>query len=100
MRFRSERDQRLAASVISQIIALIEMLIQLMEPVQSAADLSATDSGRLLLDAVCMQYLALDEAVNQLDKLTGCHFTTLNTINLLVTYGNNVVRDKVKFKRR
>jgi len=41
MRFQSERDQRLAAS------------------------------GRLLLDAVCMQYLALGEAVKQLDKLTG-----------------------------
>ena len=71
MRFQSERDQRLAASVISQMIVLIETLIQRMEPVQSAADLSATDSGRLLLDAVCMQYLALGEAVKQLDKLTG-----------------------------
>lgn len=71
MRFQSERDQRLAASVISQMIVLIETLIQRMESVQSATDLSATDSGRLLLDAVCMQYLALGEAVKQLDKLTG-----------------------------
>ena len=43
MRFQSERDQRLAASVISQMIVLIETLIQRMEPVQSATDLSATD---------------------------------------------------------
>jgi hypothetical protein len=100
MRFQSERDQRLAFSVISQIIALIETLIQRMEPIQSAADSSATDSGRLLLDAVCMQYLALGEGVKQLEKLTGCQSTALYTINLLVTYGNNVVRDKVKFKRR
>jgi uncharacterized protein with HEPN domain len=71
MRFQSERDQRLAASVISQMIVLIETLTQRMELVQSAADLSATDSGRLLLDAVCMQYLALGEAVKHLDKLTG-----------------------------
>jgi uncharacterized protein with HEPN domain len=71
MQFRSERDQRLAASVISQMIVLIETLIQRMVPVQSATDLSATDSGRLLLDAVCMQYLALGEAVKHLDKLTG-----------------------------
>jgi len=71
MQFRSERDQQLAIKVISQMIVLIETLIQRMEPVQSAADLSATDSGRLLLDAVCMQYLALGEAVKQLDKLTG-----------------------------
>ena len=71
MQFRSERDQQLAIKVISQMIVLIETLIQRMEPVQSAADLSATDSGRLLLDAVCMQYLALGEAVKHLDKLTG-----------------------------
>jgi uncharacterized protein with HEPN domain len=75
MQFRSERDQPLAIKVISQMIVLIETLIQRMEHVQSAADLSASDSGRLLLDAVCMQYLALGEAVKQLDKLTG--FTTL-----------------------
>ena len=71
MQFRSKRDQQLAIKVISQMIVLIETLIQRMVPVQSAAYLSATDSGRLLLDAVCMQYLALGEAVKQLDKLTG-----------------------------
>jgi hypothetical protein len=58
MQFRSERDQQLSIKVISQMIVLIETLIQRMVPVHSAADLSATHSGRLLLDAVCMQYLA------------------------------------------
>jgi hypothetical protein len=58
MQFRSERDQQLAIKVISQMIDLVDSLLQRMEAVQSAADLSATDSGRLLLDAVCMQYLA------------------------------------------
>lgn len=71
MRFQSERDQRLAASVLSQIIDLVETLIQRMKPVQSVDDLTASEQGRLLLDAVCMQYLALGEAVKQLDKLTG-----------------------------
>lgn len=71
MRFQSEHDQRLAASVISQMIALAETLITRMQRVQSADDLTASEQGRLLLDAVCMQYLALGEAVKQLDKLTG-----------------------------
>jgi uncharacterized protein with HEPN domain len=71
MRFPSEREQRLAASVITQMISLIESLMLRMEAVQSDADLSETEAGRLLLDAVCMQYLALGEAVKQLDKLTG-----------------------------
>ena len=71
MRFPSEREQRLAASVITQMISLIKSLMLRMEAVQSDADLSETEAGRLLLDAVCMQYLALGEAVKQLDKLTG-----------------------------
>jgi hypothetical protein len=33
MRFQSERDQQLAIMVISQIIVLVETLIQRMEPV-------------------------------------------------------------------
>jgi uncharacterized protein with HEPN domain len=71
MRFQSERDQRLAASVVTQMISLVETLIQRMQPVQSADDLTESETGRLLLDAVCMQYLALTEAVKQLHKLTG-----------------------------
>lgn len=71
MRFPSERERRLAASVIAQMISLMESLLLRMEAVQSDADLCETESGRLLLDAVCMQFLALGEAVKQLDKLTG-----------------------------
>lgn len=71
MRFPSERERRLAASVIAQMISLMELLLLRMEAVQSEADLCETESGRLLLDAVCMQFLALGEAVKQLDKLTG-----------------------------
>lgn len=71
MRFRSEREKRLASSVIAQMISLIKSLLQRMEPIQSDAELSETEAGSLLLDAVCMQYLALGEAVKQLDKLTG-----------------------------
>ena len=63
MRFPSDREQRLAVTVIAQTISLIESLLHRMETVQSEADLSETESGRLLLDAVCMQYLALGEAV-------------------------------------
>jgi uncharacterized protein with HEPN domain len=71
MRFPSDREQRLAVTVIAQTISLIESLLHRMETVQSEANLSETESGRLLLDAVCMQYLALGEAVKQHDKLTG-----------------------------
>ncbi|MCP9774938.1 DUF86 domain-containing protein [Cyanobium sp. WAJ14-Wanaka] len=71
MRFPSEQEERLAVSVISQMLSLIESVLKRMKTVYSATDLSKTEAGRLLLDAVCMQYLALGEAVKQLDKLTG-----------------------------
>jgi uncharacterized protein with HEPN domain len=71
MRFRSEREQELAAKVIWQMITLVESLLQRMVPIQTEAELQGSEAGRLLLDAVCMQYLALGEAVKQLDKLTG-----------------------------
>ncbi|MCS5700952.1 DUF86 domain-containing protein [Cyanobium sp. FGCU-52] len=53
------------------MLSLMDSLRQRMAPVQKEADLQDSDAGRLLLDAVCMQYLALGEAVKQLDKLTG-----------------------------
>lgn len=71
MRFRSERERELGAEVIRQMLSLVESLLQRMAPIQTEADLQGSDEGRLLLDAVCMQYLALGEAVKQLDKLTG-----------------------------
>ena len=74
MQFRSERDQQLAIKVVSQLIDLVDSLLQRMEAVPDEADLTGSDGGRLLLDAVCMQYLALGEAVKQLDKLTGFTF--------------------------
>jgi hypothetical protein len=49
MRFRSEREKRLASSVIAQMISLIESLLQRMEPIQSDAELSETEAGSLLL---------------------------------------------------
>ena len=71
MRFRSEREQQLAAEVLRQMLSLVDSLLQRMTPVQTEADLQDSEAGRLLLDAVCMQYLALGEAVKQLDKLMG-----------------------------
>lgn len=71
MRFRSERERQLAAEVVKQMITLVQSLQQRMALVQAETDLQGTETGRLLLDAVCMQYLALGEAVKQLDKLTG-----------------------------
>jgi uncharacterized protein with HEPN domain len=71
MQFRSERDQELAIEVLQQMVRLVKSLLLRMATAQGESDLQDTEEGRLLLDAVCMQYLALGEAVKQLNKLTG-----------------------------
>jgi len=71
MQFRSERDQELAIEVLQQMVHLVKSLLLRMATAQGESDLQDTEEGRLLLDAVCMQYLALGEAVKQLNKLTG-----------------------------
>lgn len=73
MQFRSERDQQLVIKVISQMIELVDSLLQRMKPIQNEAEPTGSDGGRLLLDAVCMQYLALGEVVKQLDKTHRLH---------------------------
>jgi len=40
------------------MIDLVHSLLQRMEAVQNQVDLTGNDAGRLILDAVCMQYLA------------------------------------------
>jgi hypothetical protein len=57
MQFRSERDQQLTIKLISLMIDLVDSLQQRMELIQNEAKHTGNDGGRLLLDAVCMEYL-------------------------------------------
>ena len=71
-------EKQFSQDLLEQILSLVESVIARMAAVSSADDLLVTEQGKLLLDAVCMQYLALGEAVKQLDKhthgeLLACH---------------------------
>ena len=46
MRFRSEREQELAAKVTRQMITLVESLLQRMVPIQTEAELQGSEAGR------------------------------------------------------
>ena len=64
------KEIQFSQDLLEQILSLVESVIARMAAVSSADDLLVTEQGKLLLDAVCMQYLALGEAVKQLDKHT------------------------------
>ncbi|MCX5928890.1 MAG: DUF86 domain-containing protein [Synechococcus sp. LacPavin_0920_WC12_MAG_50_7] len=63
-------EKQFSQDLLEQILNLVESVINRMAEVGSADDLVLTEQGKLLLDAVCMQYLALGETIKQLDKHT------------------------------
>lgn len=63
-------DQVLALSSLRQIRSALDTIAKRTNAVQSADDFVRTPAGTLLLDAVCMNLIALGEAVKGLDKLT------------------------------
>ena len=54
-------EKQFSQDLLEQILNLVESVINRMAEVGSADDLVLTEQGKLLLDAVCMQYLALGE---------------------------------------
>ena len=63
-------EKQFSQDLLEQILNLVESVINRMAEVGSADDLVLTEQDKLLLDAVCMQYLALGETIKQLDKHT------------------------------
>ena len=64
-------DRELVASSIEQIRSLINTITERTEKVVDVNDFLTTPSGMVLLDAVCMNLIALGEAVKNLDKVSG-----------------------------
>ena len=63
-------DRELVASSIAQIKSLIDTITERTEKVVDVDDFLMTAGGMLLLDAVCMNLIALGEAVKNLDKVS------------------------------
>ena len=64
-------DRELVASSIEQIRSLIDTITERTEKVVDVNDFLTTPNGMVLLDAVCMNLIALGEAVKNLDKVSG-----------------------------
>lgn len=63
-------DKELVSSSLNQIKSLINTIVERTEKVNDVDDFLLSPSGMLLLDAVCMNLIAMGEAVKNLDKVS------------------------------
>lgn len=64
-------DKELAGEILSQILTSLDTVIERFAPVKSVEDLTQSARGKEKLDAICMQLIAIGEALKNLDKVTG-----------------------------
>ena len=63
-------DGELALETVRQLLYHVSLIQQRSIGAQSSEDFLGSDQGLPLLDAICMQFIALGEGVKNLDKLT------------------------------
>lgn len=63
-------DRILVRSILLQIADALEKISLRFSPIRSASDFSDSASGVATMDAICMRFLAVGEAVKNLDKLS------------------------------
>ena len=86
-------DGELVLNTLQQIDALIDIINQRTEKVDDVNDFLSSPSGMVLLDAVCMNLIALGEAVKNLDKVSNGEL--LPKYNQIQWGGIMRMRDKI-----
>jgi len=63
-------DKELTRNTLQQIKVLVNTICERTENINSIDDFMCSPNGMLLLDAVCMNLIAIGEAVKNLDKVS------------------------------
>jgi uncharacterized protein with HEPN domain len=63
-------DRELVLEILEQVYDSTQKVLKRFEPIKSANDFTGSDSGMEKLDAICMQLIAIGEALKNLDKIT------------------------------
>jgi uncharacterized protein with HEPN domain len=63
-------DEELILEILNQIYDSTQKILQRFEPIKSVNDFTDTEAGMEKLDAICMQLIAIGEALKNLDKIT------------------------------
>lgn len=67
-------DKEMVLDSLQNIRSALQMIQERTEPIKCSDDFVTSPSGTLRLDAVCMNLIALGEAVKGLDKMTKGEF--------------------------
>lgn len=86
-------DKELVLNSLHNIRTAICAIIERAEPIHEADDFALTPGGMLRLDAICMNLIAVGEAVKGLDKLT--HGELLPLYPQIYWNGVMRMRDKI-----
>jgi uncharacterized protein with HEPN domain len=63
-------DKELILEILKQIFDSTQTILKRFEPIKSVNDFADTEAGMEKLDAICMQLIAIGEALKNLDKIT------------------------------
>jgi len=63
-------DEELILEILNQIYHSTQKILQRFEPIKSVNDFTDTEAGMEKLDAICMQLIAIGEALKNQDKIT------------------------------
>ena len=64
-------DKELVISILAQIDEALEKIASRAERIRSADDFTGSPAGMETLDSICMLFIAVGEALKNLDKITG-----------------------------
>lgn len=86
-------DRELVVDCLQKILQAIHTIIERAEPIHCPDDFALSPGGTMRLDAICMNLIAMGEAVKGLDKLT--HGTLLPQYPQVYWSGVMRMRDKI-----
>lgn len=64
-------DKSLVLSILTQIDEALEKIARRGQPIRSADDFTGSPAGMDRLDSICMLFMAVGEALKNIDKITG-----------------------------
>ncbi len=64
-------DKQLVLAILAQIDEALERIASRAQRIQSADDFTGSPAGMETLDSICMLFIAVGEALKNLDKITG-----------------------------
>lgn len=64
-------DKDLVRSILTQIDEALEKIAGRAKPIRSADDFTGSPAGMEKMDSICMLFMAIGEALKNIDKITG-----------------------------